>query len=118
MDRQKTLARRITKEREAVRIQLSRMTDRTMNGFWESGEVSSGDPEDLPEQAQQELLTEQETRAYELLTSRAKALDQAWKSFQRGTYGICRLCGKQIPWKRLKAIPTATLCVSCQETVE
>ncbi len=118
MDKQKTLARQITKEREAVRTQLIRMADRKMNGFWASSEVSSGDPEDLPEQAQQELLKEQETRAYELLTSRAKALDQVWKSFQRGTYGVCRLCEKQIPWKRLKAVPTATLCVACQETVE
>ncbi len=118
MERHKTLARRITKEREAVQTQLSRMADRRTNGFWASREGSSGDPEDLPEQAQQELLTEQETRAYELLISRAKALDLAWKNFQRGTYGICRLCGKHIPWKRLQAIPTATLCVSCQETVE
>lgn len=30
-----------------------------------------------------------------------------------GTYGICGECGRDIPIKRLRALPTATRCVAC-----
>lgn len=119
MGRQKDLSRVITEERQAIRTRLERIARRTINGLLESQESPDGHPGgDLLEQAQQELLKEQETNAYELLTSRAQALDRAWESLQKGTYGTCRLCGKKIPRRRLEAIPTAAFCVSCQEVLE
>ncbi len=30
-----------------------------------------------------------------------------------GTYGVCGKCGDDIPLKRLKALPEATLCLNC-----
>jgi DnaK suppressor protein len=33
----------------------------------------------------------------------------------KGTYGICEKCAKAIEPERLKAMPTATLCVSCSK---
>jgi RNA polymerase-binding transcription factor DksA len=30
-----------------------------------------------------------------------------------GKYGICRICGCEIPERRLAALPTATLCIAC-----
>jgi len=42
------------------------------------------------------------------------ALDQ----IDRGQYGICELCGKEIPLERLKAVPYALSCVQCQEKLE
>ena len=30
-----------------------------------------------------------------------------------GKYGICRICGCDIPEPRLAALPTATLCIAC-----
>src|SRR5690554_7730510 len=38
------------------------------------------------------------------------ALDQ----IDRGQYGICELCGKEIPLERLKAVPYALSCVQWQ----
>lgn len=32
-----------------------------------------------------------------------------------GKYGQCEKCGKQIEEKRLEAMPTATLCISCSK---
>ncbi len=29
-------------------------------------------------------------------------------------YGICVICSKPIPFERMKAVPSATRCVSCQ----
>ena len=33
----------------------------------------------------------------------------------KGTYGKCEKCGKQIEKDRLKALPTANLCLSCSK---
>lgn len=118
MGRQRDLGRLIKKEREAVKRRLEVIVRRAMNGFSDGEESPDCNPGDVLEQAQQEFLREQDKREYERLTSRAQALDQAWESLQQGTYGTCRLCGNQIPRKRLEAVPTAVFCVSCQEVLE
>jgi len=38
---------------------------------------------------------------------------EALKRISDGTYGICARCGEDIDPKRLKALPTATRCISC-----
>lgn len=120
MDRRGELVRRITREREAIRRRLRMMTNlrASADGFLNGGDSPVGDPESALELAQQEVLIDQEMTAYERLASRAKALEQAWESFQRGTYGICRQCRGQIPQRRLEALPGAALCLSCQEEEE
>lgn len=35
-----------------------------------------------------------------------------------GTYGTCSRCGADIAPKRLEAMPTATLCITCKEAEE
>ena len=35
-----------------------------------------------------------------------------------GTYGVCEMCARTIPFERLRAIPTARLCIVCEEIVE
>ncbi|MDO8638311.1 MAG: TraR/DksA C4-type zinc finger protein [Candidatus Daviesbacteria bacterium] len=34
---------------------------------------------------------------------------------KKGTYGHCECCGKHIEEERLKAMPTATSCISCSK---
>jgi len=34
---------------------------------------------------------------------------------ENGTYGKCEGCGQDIPFERLEARPTATLCVACKQ---
>lgn len=43
---------------------------------------------------------------------------QALKRIENGTYGLCAVCGQPIPEQRLKALPEAELCMSCQEDQE
>ncbi|MDD1750946.1 MAG: histone H1-like repetitive region-containing protein [Methanothrix sp.] len=45
-------------------------------------------------------------------------IDEAVRKIGEGTYGICEECGEEISDKRLLVIPTATLCVDCQEQKE
>jgi len=45
-------------------------------------------------------------------------IQEALKALDRGQYGECVRCGKDINEKRLMAIPWATLCIQCQEGME
>lgn len=38
-------------------------------------------------------------------------------SIKKGSYGKCENCGKTIEAGRLKAMPTATLCIACSKKV-
>ena len=42
-----------------------------------------------------------------------KQIGEALKRISEGTYGACSQCGGDIDPKRLKALPTATRCISC-----
>ncbi|EPZ37676.1 MULTISPECIES: yteA family sporulation protein [Anoxybacillus] len=37
-------------------------------------------------------------------------IERALQAMEDGTYGICEVCGKPIPFERLEAIPTTTFC--------
>jgi len=45
-------------------------------------------------------------------------IDHALERLAEGTYGICEECGQRIPDARLRAVPSASLCVRCKETAE
>ena len=47
-----------------------------------------------------------------------RRIDEALERLKRRRYGNCRMCSKDIPLKRLKAIPFADLCVNCQQQDE
>ena len=42
-----------------------------------------------------------------------KDIDAALARLDVGTYGVCVHCGQPIPLDRLRARPTATMCVAC-----
>ena len=45
-------------------------------------------------------------------------IESALRSIEKGQYGTCERCGKQIELERLEVKPDATLCLSCQQEVE
>lgn len=52
------------------------------------------------------------------LAEKLQALAEVQDRLREGTYGLCQGCGGRIPQRRLEAMPTATLCVPCQEERE
>ena len=46
-----------------------------------------------------------------------KDLEDALTRIDRGTFGICGLCGKEIPRERLEYQLTAETCVACLNRV-
>ncbi|MBR1912831.1 MAG: TraR/DksA family transcriptional regulator [Treponema sp.] len=49
---------------------------------------------------------------------RLQLIDGALDRIKQGKYGICLICGKEIPQARLEAIPYAGLCINCQAQEE
>ena len=45
-------------------------------------------------------------------------IDDAFKRLDDGSYGICQQCNQPIAMSRLKAVPYASLCISCQRSKE
>lgn len=45
-------------------------------------------------------------------------IDEAIGKIDRGSYGECDRCGREIPKERLDAIPYAIYCVECQDVIE
>ena len=45
-------------------------------------------------------------------------IDQALLRIDEGSYGECARCGKQIPERRLEAMPTARYDAECQSLIE
>lgn len=40
---------------------------------------------------------------------------KALASIEKGTYGICKYCGKEIDMKRLEARPASSSCINCKK---
>jgi len=49
------------------------------------------------------------------LRNRLQDVRSALARLERGVYGKCERCGKDIPSERLEAVPTARLCISCAQ---
>jgi RNA polymerase-binding protein DksA len=45
-------------------------------------------------------------------------IDEALRRIDRGDYGKCVGCGKNISFDRLKAVPHARLCINCKSAEE
>jgi DnaK suppressor protein len=45
-------------------------------------------------------------------------IDQALLRMDEGSYGVCARCGKEIPERRLEAVPTARYDAECQALAE
>lgn len=43
-------------------------------------------------------------------------IEDALGRIEKGTFGVCRVCGCEIPRARLEAVPTTKICVPCKES--
>jgi len=109
-------------EKESTRKLLLDMRDKLLAGTSENrlaeSLATSSDIGDLIDQAGDERARELSL----LLTGREKeklmAINEALEKVAEGTYGICEECGEKIGSGRLKVMPLALLCVSCQAKLE
>jgi len=77
------------------------------------------DYDDHPADVATETFEREKDRALRTNAQRTvERIESALQKMERGTYGLCDICGKEIPAGRLDAVPYATLCVKCQADVE
>lgn len=80
-----------------------------------NGEDAQGDDCDVAN-ASDALKTKEIFNAID--SKKIKAIDGALKRISEGRYGYCLQCGKRIPEGRLRAMPSAVLCVECKSISE
>jgi DnaK suppressor protein len=84
----------------------------------ESKDIENGIAQDLADKAESSY-----TKEFLLSLSDAEQeelflIDASLKRIQKGDFGICQMCQKDIGKKRLNALPWTPLCIECQEKAE
>jgi DnaK suppressor protein len=51
-------------------------------------------------------------------SSEIAQIGRAISKMEDGDYGKCEVCGEDIPWSRLRAVPYATMCIECKRLQE
>ncbi len=75
-------------------------------------------PLDPAEQGLIDLLTDTGLSVADIRRQELTAMDEAMGRMERGTYGVCEACGKEIPEERLRVMPFARYCRDDQEKQE
>lgn len=109
------LRRRLLEERERLREQYN-LIESGMGAALEDSvsELSTYDnhPADLGTEVferSKDLALREDVRIKML------QIEDALKRMGEGRYGICDVCGREIPYSRLEAIPYTTMCSRCRE---
>lgn len=99
-------------EHEASLRSLERQLDRLVSDASEDAESDfseeGGDPDVSVIERDRIRSTIAETR------QQLETLERAEAALEEGTYGICHVCGAEIPDERLEALPATRLCVRCK----
>lgn len=75
-------------------------------------------PQDIGEQGLVDLLEDTGLNVADIRRQELTMMDEALGKLERGTYGICEECGKEIGEERLRVVPFALHCVECQKRRE
>jgi DnaK suppressor protein len=112
--------KRIAKELAAVlRRKRSSLLLQEIAGSQSEAEATVEDREsELEESAQKDRMTRLESRLTERGQILLRQIDDALERIDTGTFGACERCGNDISTPRLKAMPTAALCIDCANALE
>jgi len=114
LDQKRLQGNRQWMEAEAARLRMElsglgvSMDDRERPGY---GTHMADNASEVFEQAKNLAVTQSLRRTLEMVV---RALDK----MERGGYGLCEGCGNLIDPARLKALPYAAFCMSCQSRAE
>jgi len=73
---------------------------------------------DAEEQSVHDFVQDVELALIEMKSETLRKMDDALRRLEEDTYGTCAECGIEITEARLRALPFASLCISCQEQAE
>ena len=110
------------KEQEAYKQKLSGRRNeivRKLSNFRnESKEVETDIAQDLADKAESSYTKEFLLSLSDAERDQLFQIDAALRRIERGEFGHCQTCQKEISKKRLNALPWTSLCIDCQERAE
>jgi DnaK suppressor protein len=105
----------LEQERQRTLAEIGRLR-RYMEDGVEERIVDSG--EDSVDAAADVYEREKTLAIIRTLDNKLVAIERAIRATEKGSYGICEMCGLPIAPARLEFMPQTTTCVKCQERLE
>lgn len=106
-----------TKEKDVRRV-LEAKRRELLSGTSDREEILIENAAEDFDRLQQQMNREVAIRNLDRESKLLKEVQAAIHRLDEQAYGTCLRCEEEIPEKRLKAVPWAAYCVSCQETIE
>lgn len=114
-----------TSQLAAIRQQLAEQKKLAIK---QMGDLKKSDPFSDPDYSSDNAAVDTDVREQEghdvimaeisSLQQRVQDIDAAIVRIEKGQYGYCSKCGKNIPDARLQLIPEAQYCVDCESTMK
>ena len=113
-------AERLDHYRQILLEQLRQHTELARGNQADALEIAAADDgvKDVADQSVKDVSQEIEYRLSERESQLVADIDQALLRIDEGSYGVCARCGKDIPERRLDALPTARYDAECQTLIE
>lgn len=112
------LSERKSGRRRQLQQMLTTLQDRQIQGMRALRDRDGVETGDEADTAVSEDNFDLSTSLVDMAAARRAAVEEALQRVEHGSYGICEDCGDEIPVARLLAVPTAVLCVDCQQARE
>ena len=109
-DRYETLRSMLEERRREIQDKLRSMR--------ETLPAESVEVRDAEEQSVNDFVQDIDFALMQMKAESLRKMDEALQRLEDGTYGTCRECGTEVASARLKALPFADLCITCQEQEE
>ena len=103
--------KKLFEDRMDLLAELQRVTSSEKN----KDRSESKDPVDLAEAS---CSADYSLAWTEKINRRIREIDESIERIKDGSYGICHLCGEDIPEGRLEVRPKAKYCAQCKEDLE
>ena len=113
-------AERLDHYRQILLEQLRQHTELARGNQSDALEIAANDDgvKDVADQSVKDVSQEIEYRLSERESQLVADIDQALLRIDEGSYGVCARCGKDIPERRLDALPTARYDAECKAIIE
>lgn len=96
------------------RDRLTKQLDQIRASAPAVGETKEGSPYGKKEEGASEAFELEKRLAVEKrLMGTLAEIEHALQKFEKGTYGVCDICGRPVEIARLEVLPQASLCLGC-----
>ena len=104
---------KLSEKRAEIAENIKRLEGESSGRDRLSREVAQQDFEGGGDAALQAMTRSQNAAMIGNLRDMLITIEEALHTIEEGTYGVCEVCSKNIPKKRLEALPEATMCTKC-----